>query len=362
MAYEIDFLAVGEGEKSGDAIALRYGNLSEPSQQKVLVIDGGFKDSGATLVEHIKKYYKTETVDGVLCTHSDSDHISGLTEVLNGVKVTNLYMHLPWKRASNIEGLFSDAKISSDKIKLALKKSLDSARELEALAKKKSIPVVEPFSDYSDGTGTLCVLGPSVKFYESLLANFRGPAELAPEPGGPFEKFRTVAKDVVTHVAENWGIETLTDPDEDATSAENNSSVVLLFTHGQERFLFTSDAGVPALTEALNRATQLGIDLKTVAMVQIPHHGSKRNVGPSVLNQILGPKKQQQELTKKAYISVAKDGEPKHPAKKVVNAFIRRGAKVYATQGKALCQHSSDAPARGWENAKELPLYTQVED
>jgi hypothetical protein len=27
IGYEIDFLPVGEGEKSGDAIALRWGNL-----------------------------------------------------------------------------------------------------------------------------------------------------------------------------------------------------------------------------------------------------------------------------------------------------------------------------------------------
>lgn len=324
MAYEIDFLAVGEGEKSGDAIALRFGNLSEPSKQTVFVIDGGYKDSGARLVEHIKKYYKTETVDAVLCTHSDSDHISGLTEVFDELKVNNLYMHLPWKHAANIEGLFSDTKISSDKIRLALKKSLDNARELEALAKKNGIPIFEPFSDNSNGTGTLSVLGPSVKFYEGLLPNFRGPAEIAPEPR-PLEKVVAAAKEVVTRVAENWGIETLTDPDVDATSAENNSSVVLLFTYGQESFLFTSDAGVPALTEAFNRATRLGIDLKNVAKIQIPHHGSKRNVGPSILDQILGPKKREQELTKKAYISAAKDGEPKHPAKKVVNAFILTG-------------------------------------
>lgn len=360
MAYEIDFLAVGEGEKSGDAIALRFGNLNEPGTQKVLIVDGGYKDTGATLVEHIKTYYKTETVDAVLCTHSDSDHISGLTEVLDKMTVKNLFMHLPWKHAPDIETLFGDSKISSDKVKLALRKSLDTARELEALAKKKGIPITEPFSDSSNGTGTLCVLGPSVKFYESLLPNFRGPAELAPER--PLQKVATAAKEVIVRVAENWGMETLTDPEEDATSAENNSSVVTLFTHGQDRFLFTADAGVPALTAAFNRATQLGIDLKTVSMVQIPHHGSKRNVGPTILDQILGPKRRDQQLTKKAYVSAAKDGEPKHPAKKVINAFIRRGAKAYATQGKGLCQHSSDAPNRGWTAAPELPFSNEVED
>ena len=50
IGYEIDFLAVGEGEKSGDAIALRFGSLlTDPPQQTVFVIDGGFKDSGQAL-------------------------------------------------------------------------------------------------------------------------------------------------------------------------------------------------------------------------------------------------------------------------------------------------------------------------
>ena len=30
MAYEIDYMAVGDGEKGGDAIALRFGNLTGP--------------------------------------------------------------------------------------------------------------------------------------------------------------------------------------------------------------------------------------------------------------------------------------------------------------------------------------------
>jgi hypothetical protein len=45
--YEIDFLPVGDGARSGDAIALRYGNLEGTrAEQTVVVIDGGFTDDG----------------------------------------------------------------------------------------------------------------------------------------------------------------------------------------------------------------------------------------------------------------------------------------------------------------------------
>ncbi len=38
--YEIDFLPVGNSERSGDAIAVRYGT---PGNYKVMVYDGGTK-------------------------------------------------------------------------------------------------------------------------------------------------------------------------------------------------------------------------------------------------------------------------------------------------------------------------------
>ena len=51
MEYEIDFLSVGNGEKSGDAIAIRCGNILDgnSSEQRIIVIDGGYKETGEVL-------------------------------------------------------------------------------------------------------------------------------------------------------------------------------------------------------------------------------------------------------------------------------------------------------------------------
>jgi glyoxylase-like metal-dependent hydrolase (beta-lactamase superfamily II) len=78
MGYEVDFLAVGDEGRSGDAIAVRFGNLNDPSQQYVVVIDGGLTDTGTELVNHIKTFYNTSDVDLVISTHPDSDHAAGL--------------------------------------------------------------------------------------------------------------------------------------------------------------------------------------------------------------------------------------------------------------------------------------------
>ena len=79
-------------------------------------------------------------------------------------------------------------------------------------------------------------------------------------------------------------------------------------------------------------------------------------------NRMLGPKLSAEARRDTAIVSCAKQGEPKHPSKKVTNAFRRRGSPVWATQGIGLhWQH--DAPARpGWNAADALPFYNQVED
>ena len=51
FGIEIDFLPVGPGSRSADAIAIRYGNLwsSDPTRQWVVVIDGGTKEGDEAL-------------------------------------------------------------------------------------------------------------------------------------------------------------------------------------------------------------------------------------------------------------------------------------------------------------------------
>jgi beta-lactamase superfamily II metal-dependent hydrolase len=359
--YEIDFLPVGDGERGGDAIAMRFGAQLTPQQQQVVVIDGGTKESGEALVSHIRTFYGTSNVNLVVCTHSDSDHACGLLEVLENLTVHNLAMHRPWNHAANIDELFRDPQINEDNLKRRFKESLDNAHQLEQMANKKRIPIVEPFSDNTNGTSPLSVLGPSKKFYEQMLLSFRG----APEPAAKSifsPRFVSAVKEAVNWIMENWGIETLAEPDANASSAENNSSAILLFKDGNEMFLFTSDAGVPALTGAVEVATRMGVDLRTVNGLQVPHHGSKNNVGPAILNVIVGPKKAAEQYTKTAIVSAPKEGEPRHPSKKVINAFMRRGAKVYSTKRGTIWHHSLDVPPRGWSDAVALPFSNQVEE
>lgn len=371
MGYEVDFLPVGDGSKGGDAIALRFGNLNSPNRgdQFVVVIDGGNQDSGQALVEHVKTYYGTDIVDLVINSHPDADHSSGLSVVLEKLTVKRLWMHRPWMHSSDICSLFGDRRITVASLYSRVVASLDDAHDLEKIAKRKGIPIDEPFAGLEALTtlGVLAVLGPSKAYYQSLLPDFRSTPEkkeasLSLSLGEFGTWLREGATALLQKVAESFGIETLEDPAEDATSAENNSSTILFLEVDGRRLLFTADAGVPALTRAANFAEAFRLDLSSCCFSQTPHHGSKRNVGPTILDRILGPKLSTDAPSRTAFVSVPKEGEPKHPSKKVTNAYRRRGFRVVATKGQAI-RHSHQAPTRaGWVAATVVPFYDEVED
>ena len=90
MGFEIDFLPVGDESQSGDAILLRYGDLSGARErQTVVLVDGGFRETADAVIEHLAQYYQTNVIDLVVSTHPDADHISGLREILDRVKEGN---------------------------------------------------------------------------------------------------------------------------------------------------------------------------------------------------------------------------------------------------------------------------------
>jgi len=84
--YEIDFLPVGDEGQSGDAIAARFTRADTGALAHVIV-DAGFQDDGAALVDHVQRYYETSDIDLAILTHPDGDHIGGMGEVIRGLNV-----------------------------------------------------------------------------------------------------------------------------------------------------------------------------------------------------------------------------------------------------------------------------------
>ena len=106
---------------------------------------------------------------------------------------------------------------------------------------------------------------------------------------------------------------------------------------GDKGVLLTADVGPIGLAEAADFGAQLGFNRPK--FVQVPHHGSRHNVTPAVLNAWLGPKQPQGTEIGAAFCSV---GSNKHdyPRAQVTNAFMRRGFKVYSTRTKWISHYN----------------------
>ena len=352
--YEIDFLPVGDGARSGDAIALRYGNLKGTrAEQTVVVIDGGFTDDGAALVELIKTHYGTEHVDVVLATHPEQDHIKGLGTVLEQLTVGQLWMHQPWAHSAAIK-VARSASFKTLELSERLQESLTEASDLETLAGEKGIPIVEPFTGVATPDKGFFVIGPDRDYYEDLLGEMPSKATQATAAS----LVRKLAEAAQALIHESLTIETLTDAGK--TTAQNNSSVISALGHEGRMSILTADAGMPALERAADLLESAGYQPGECKFIQIPHHGSRRNVGPTVLDRFLGSKGTE-DRRGIAFVSAAKEGAPKHPAKKVTNAFRRRGYPTRATQGVAWRHHWRAPDRPGYVPGDPLPLYSLVE-
>lgn len=365
FGYEIDFLPVGNGDKSGDAIAIRY---VTQGKYKIMVIDGGTKESGIELVSHIRKHYKATRVDYVVNTHPDQDHASGLTEVLEKLEVGELWIHRPWLYVDKIVNYVDNSKTPFIRDKRTTIKSIKDrfqweyykyAKELENMAKDKGITINEPYENCM--IGEFRVLSPNREWYlYDLIPNSDKTQEIqSVEDSSP--NFLKLGLEKLFSVGETLGIETLRNGGK--TSRENESSVILYADFNNHGILLTGDAGNEALQNAYDFAKNIGINIsQNLKFIQIPHHGSRRNVSPDVLNLIIGNKMRVPvEPTITAYVS-AGENDTNHPKLVVVNAFIRRGCKVIETKGSAKRNYSKNMPERnGWIDAEPTKFYNKVE-
>lgn len=356
MGYEIDFLPVGEESKSGDAITFRFGNLhGGRHEQTVVVVDGGFVDTGDDIAAHLYDHYETQHVDVMVSTHPDDDHIRGLISMLenDAVTVGELWLHKPWEHneAARVTKAYASRERAEEG---SFEAYIANAERLHDLAVTAGVPVVEPFAGHrrSSHGYTLTVVGPTAAAYADLVGDF-GARSTAAAHAGVFK----AAAALLSRVAESLFTETLTDAG--STSAANDSSAMLLLSDGSRGCLLTGDAGIPALESAAEVIERFGL-AEALRFVQVPHHGSRRNVGPTVLDRLLGPKGATDRGT--AFCSAAKKGAPKHPAKMVTNAFARRGFPVHLTAGRKKWHHR-DAPDRaGWSQSVPEPFHNEVED
>lgn len=369
MNCEVEFLPVGEKSRAGDAIVIRYG---EEYAYSLMLVDGGTEQTGFDITSHIRASYGAQAYfEHVVLTHPDADHASGLREVLKSVAVKNLWLHIPWAFAAEARPLFKDKRWTDHGLLADIKSAYPILAEIVDLAQKQGTNIDAPFT--GAGIGPFRVLGPNRGTYIRLLPQFSATPEpdqdlleslniwIGKAPSGVFKALvETALTKVSNWIPETWAGERLQDGG--VTSASNESSVILYADVSGQRYLLTGDAGINALTWAADNAVAFGYPLRSFTLVQIPHHGSRRNVGPTILNRLLGPILPMGTPTHfTAIVSAPKDDE-NHPRKIVTNAFKRRGAEVIATQGGKRCFFGGFIAKQGYGRWSPIEFFDRVED
>lgn len=359
MAYELDFIGVNEETKDADAIGIRWQESDE--SYAIGVYDGGIKVYGEKLKDHIDTYYLSDSeekvIDFVICSHSDQDHTSGIKEVLNNYTVNALYMNRPWLYVKDIFDKVNDGRITEESLKKRLREKYSYISELEDIAIEKNIPIFEAFQG-SIISNKLTVLSPTKDFYlELLIESDKTPLE---ETSSFTSFIKRSFQEILNALIESWSEEKL--KENVTTSAENEMSVVILGQMDEENFLLTGDAGLRALNKAIEYAENILISLKDdVNFYQIPHHGGRHNISPSLLNKLIGEIVSEGSTNGKiAFVSAAKNSD--HPLQMVVNAFTRRGVKVYKTDGGIIHHHKNMPGREGWSGIDKLNFNSSVEE
>jgi beta-lactamase superfamily II metal-dependent hydrolase len=352
--YEVDFLPVGDG--NADAICVRYGN--DQTGYWLHVIDGGFTDTSDTIINHIESNYGAHyKVTHLVLTHADNDHACGLIGVLNRFEVNGaIWMNRPWRFAQH--GLPAYPGYTLDRLIKEMRQKHPHLVEIERIAASRNIPINDVFQGAVIGQFT--VLAPSQRRYILSIPNF----EKTPEAKRPLiAAAKTFIGEAIEAAAkwmnEDWSIETLSNDPDPPTSDSNESSVVQLGQMEGQKVLLTGDVGPVGLNEAADYAALLGM-LAPPNFAQVPHHGSRRNVTPAVLDRWLGPIKAQGTITGHAFVSVGKE-KSDYPRGQVQNAFERRGYPVHATRGRVKTHFNGRKLRDGWMTSEPEPWASRVE-
>lgn len=339
MDFVIDFVYVGDG----DGIIIWGRNPNE--FDIVLFLDGGNQGFGSKIVAHYKEWIKPYLYEnrriGFINSHPHADHINGLIEL-----VKELGEEMTW-------GIYNDpVKFITEELKENIKqsalrnedadidhlyKSFQKVQELNDLCVQFNIEKKEALSD-AFKFNEIKIVSPSRAFYTSKVQLFTNI---------DFLKSVDYSKSF-NEVFEN--IEALkpcevVDEKNDASPENLSATVIELIDSNNKRYLLTSDAGV----ESFNDMENNGFTTENLVIVQLPHHGSRRNISTNWIG----------KFDPEMFL-ISAEGNKKHPRKAVLSCIKKNlpNCNIYSThKNKGTLSYTTKEgvfPNRNWGNAEPI--------
>lgn len=305
LKYEYEALKVGDA----DVILIRHYIGDE---QFIVLIDAGNAGDAAMIKKHLNDYYGSYYIDLAICTHPDSDHKDGFFGLLqdDDITIETFWLTDPaqYLDVNDIQR-YRNEESAIKAVRKIWQKSTDDNLNLIDLALDKCKRVISVADGFKHPKLPISIVGPSDKYYGEVVKTM-----VADYGIKTYEDSSKEAYDETFKIDEE-DIKSVIDNDEDS-SPYNASSLIVLYEPGDsKRLLFAGDANTTSLQMMLNKYRWL----RNVDFLKVPHHGSRRNLNTSIIEN-LSPKK--------CYISAA--GNKKHPSGRLVYWLAKYG-DVYST-------------------------------
>jgi hypothetical protein len=281
--------------RHGDCLWLEYGEADRPCR---ILIDGGPGFAYAVLRERIARLAPEQRYfDLVVVTHIDGDHIEGVIKMLRD-RALGLSVHAIW-----FNGSPQIATIPVEGAMLAY--GGVQGEYLGKLIRELKIPWNVPFGGKAATAGATVELPCSARvvllspMLDQLVRLRRSwDAELAKAGVAPDATEAEMARlAAIIRLRPPQAFAGPSVPDVDALAAQpfeadsaiaNGSSIALLFEFGGKRLLLLGDAFSDVIAAQLDMLlANTGEKLLHADLVKLPHHGSRANLGPSLMEKLM---------------------------------------------------------------------------
>lgn len=281
--YYVSYIDVGQGSSS--FVKLPDG--------KTLLIDGGDIEYGETVGKFLKNHH-VSTIDYLVATHADSDHIGGLNYVLENFEIKNIYRPLQISGSNNSENVFV-------------------ASEYEDLGE-----LYDYLQTETGGRSKVCKITTSV--YARFIKNIY--TETYIELGAEHSSSVTVFYDGLKISGDNYEIEFfaplkreidgdnilisehslmtggyVTEGFGASSTASNDNSAIFTVTCFENKYLFLGDSrysesgsnktGFSEFQFINSLTDDEKLEMSKVDVILLAHHGSKYSTSTELLNLVL---------------------------------------------------------------------------
>ena len=223
-----------------------------------------------------------------------------------------------------------------------LRETYPYVAKIEDKAIKKQIPIYDLFQG-QEILKRITILAPAPSFYFDLLCE----SNKIPDPTKTYS-LESSLQESQGILRDEWKNEYLTTTNE--TSSENEMSIVCFIHFDDENVLLTGDAGIRNLRQVITYLSKHGITpTADIDVYQVPHHGGRHNLTIDVMNDLVGDILEEDiDTGRKAFVSTSKNSG--YPRKVISNSFIKRGIRVYSTNGSSIRHHKRMGKRVGWSS------------